>query len=108
MASILFQKLNSVRPVPRSPRDCDYRRDRIAHVARERCPTPHKPTRPMNVEEHEQLRADIWDHIYATGPQSVQQLADQLQLSQQQVVGLVDHAWFSVHEELIGIATDGE
>ena len=64
--------------------------------------------RPMNAEEHEQLRADIWDHIFAAGPQSVQQLAEQMQLSQQQVVGLVDHAWFSVHEELIGIATDGE
>lgn len=62
----------------------------------------------MNAEEHEQLRVDIWDHIYASGPQSVQQLADQMRLSQQQVVGLVDHAWFSAHEELIGIATDGE
>ncbi len=62
----------------------------------------------MNVEEHEQLRANIWDHIYAAGPQSVEQLADQMQLSQQQVVGLVDHAWFAVHDELIAIATDGE
>jgi hypothetical protein len=59
----------------------------------------------MNVEEHEQLRADIWDHLYNTGPQSVEQLADQMQLSHQQVVGLVDHAWFSVHNELIVIAT---
>ncbi len=62
----------------------------------------------MNVEEHEQLRADIWDHIYSVGPQSVAQLAEQMQLSQQQVVGLVDHAWFAVNDELIGIATDGD
>ncbi len=62
----------------------------------------------MNVEEHEQLRANIWDHIYAVGPQSVEQLANQLELSQQQVVGLVDHAWFAVQDELIAIATDGQ
>ncbi len=62
----------------------------------------------MNVEEHEQLRADIWDLLYASGPQSVQQLSDRMHLSQQQVVGLIDHAWFSIHDELIGIATNGE
>lgn len=62
----------------------------------------------MNVEEHEQLRADIWDLLFSAGPQSVQQLSDRMHLSQQQVVGLIDHAWFSIHDELIGIATNGE
>lgn len=62
----------------------------------------------MNVEEHEQLRADIWDHLYSTGPLTIDQLADQLQLSHQQIVGLIDHAWFSVHDEQVEIATGGQ
>ncbi|MCA9132603.1 MAG: hypothetical protein KDA45_05600 [Planctomycetales bacterium] len=62
----------------------------------------------MTAEEHEQLRTNIWDHIYRSGPQSVGQLAEQMQLSPQMVVGLVDHAWFSIHDEVVEIATDGE
>ena len=57
----------------------------------------------MSSEEHEQLRVSIWDH----GPQSVAQLAEQLQLSIPAVVGLADHAWFSTHDETVEIATDG-
>jgi hypothetical protein len=62
----------------------------------------------MTVEEHEQIRANIWDHIYKSGPQSIEQLADQLHLTPQTIVGLVDHAWFSFDDETVGIATDGE
>ncbi len=62
----------------------------------------------MSVDEHEQLRANIWDHIYKSGPQSVEQLAEHLQLSPQMVIGLVDHAWFSVQDNLVNIATEGE
>ena len=62
----------------------------------------------MSVEKHEQLRVIIWDQIYHRGPQSIGQLAEHMQMSIQMVIGLVDHAWFLVHDELVDIAKDGE
>ncbi len=80
----------------------------VASPRDRRQPTLRQPDHnTMNVEEHEQLRANIWDHLYNVGPQSVERIANQMQLSQQQVVGLVDHAWFSIQNELVEIATDG-
>lgn len=61
----------------------------------------------MTVDEQEQLRANIWDYIYSSGPQSVEQLAEQLEISPQTVSGLVDHAWFSSQDDLVTIATEG-
>ena len=60
----------------------------------------------MSVEKHEQLRTNIFDRIYHNGPQSIDQLAEYMQMNMQTVIGLVDHAWFSVDNELVGIATD--
>lgn len=64
----------------------------------------------MSDEElaREQQRTDIWDRIYAKGPLSLEQLADEMQMTIPTVVGLVDHSWFSLQDELVSIATDGE
>ncbi len=61
----------------------------------------------MSAEEHEQLRANIWDLIYNSGPKSIEQLSSEMVLSVPMVVGLVDHTWFSVSNELVSIATEG-
>lgn len=62
----------------------------------------------MSDDEHEVLRANIWDHVYKTGPQSIEQIAEHSQLASETVVALVDHAWFAVTADTVAIATDGD
>lgn len=80
-------------------------------VAGIRVPSQHLSyyfqTKIMSAEEHEQLRANIWDLIYHSGPKSIEQLSSEMVLSVPMVVGLVDHTWFSVSNDLVSIATEG-
>ncbi len=59
----------------------------------------------MSNQEHEELRATVWDNIYQNGPQSIDQLATEMQLSIPTVIGLVDHSWFSINDQVVEIAS---
>jgi hypothetical protein len=61
----------------------------------------------MLSDEYESLRTQLWDQLFQDGPQSARELAEKMQLSLATVIGLVDHAWFSMTGELIEIATNG-
>ena len=62
----------------------------------------------MSAEDNEQLRTDIWDQIYRGGPQSVEQIAEDMQIDAGLVSTLTDHEWFANSENLISIAIDGQ
>lgn len=67
----------------------------------------HKAIGQMQMEsETEQLRADLWDDIYKDGPQLVATLAANRQLTSQTVIGLVDHAWFVIENDIVSIAKE--
>lgn len=55
----------------------------------------------------EQLRTEIWDEIYKSGPRSVSALAENRQIPEQSVLVAVEHDWFEVSEELVSIASQG-
>lgn len=60
----------------------------------------------MSDKNEEDLRVDIWDLIYRDGPQSIEQLSEQLQMGPPTVAGLVDHAWFFTLENKVHIAVE--
>ena len=55
------------------------------------------------------LRCEIWDFLYRTNqPQSVETLARHLASDEQMIRAAIDHDWFDVMQDLIGVATTGE
>ena len=62
----------------------------------------------MSDDDQEQLRTNVWDRIYVAGPQSIEQLAEFLQLDADTVQNLVQHPWFSMNETMVEIATGDE
>ena len=55
----------------------------------------------------EHLRNEIWDFVYTSGPQTIDKIAESLQLNQEMVLVAVDHEWFGRLGEAITIATNG-
>ena len=54
----------------------------------------------------EQLRTEIWDLVYRSGPQTVHQIAETLRLNPVMVNIVVDHEWFLRQGETVVIATN--
>ena len=53
----------------------------------------------------EHLRIEIWDHIYRSGPQTREQIAQALRIDIGTVQATVEHEWFEVLESTVQIAT---
>ena len=51
------------------------------------------------------LRIEIWDLIYRSGPQSRDQIAELLGVDAATVATVVDHEWFEIFESKVRIAT---
>ena len=51
------------------------------------------------------LRTEIWDHIYRSGPQTMEQLVDTTRLNAATVSAAVDHEWFERQGDTVLIAT---
>ncbi|MFO0923940.1 MAG: hypothetical protein U0905_15780 [Pirellulales bacterium] len=54
--------------------------------------------------EMEQIRIDIWDYIYQTGPSDIRTLAEELNLPEDSVRDAVANAWFDVADEMVSNA----
>jgi hypothetical protein len=54
----------------------------------------------------EQLRTEIWDFVFTSGPQTINEIAERLRLNQETVDSAVDHEWFQRQGETIAIATN--
>ena len=54
----------------------------------------------------EHIRAEIWDFVYKTGPQTANEIAAKLRLNEQMVKIAVDHEWFTREGETVAIATN--
>ncbi|MCA9213304.1 MAG: hypothetical protein KDB27_09580 [Planctomycetales bacterium] len=52
----------------------------------------------------EQLRIQIWDHIYRSGPQSTDQISSELNIDVTTVVMAVEHEWFERLDSIVQIA----
>ena len=52
------------------------------------------------------MRIEIWDHIYRSGPQSREQIADSLRMDVSTVAAMVEHAWFEILDAKVQIATE--
>lgn len=59
----------------------------------------------MQTMDH--LRTEIWDHLYRSGPQTIDQLADKLRLNTVSVSSVIDHEWFEIQGVTVLIATGG-
>lgn len=56
----------------------------------------------------EELRNQIWDYLHRAGePQPVDEIARQVDADPQTVLGVVDHSWFRVENDLVAIAYHG-
>ncbi len=53
----------------------------------------------------EHIRTEIWDFVYKSGPQTINQIAERLRLNQAMVNIAVDHEWFLRRGETVTIAT---
>lgn len=53
----------------------------------------------------DQLRAEIWDHLYRSGPQTVEQIASSLRIDRVTVHAAVEHEWFEILDSTVRIAT---
>ena len=62
----------------------------------------------MSLEQNEQMRTEIWDEIYKSGPQSIDRLAQQFDMTAEMLASLVDHVWFTTDESLVTIATNDD
>ena len=62
----------------------------------------------MGTKNMEQLRGEIWDLVYQSGPQTINQIADRLRLNHVMVAIVVDHEWFLTRDETVTIATNEE
>lgn len=50
------------------------------------------------------LRTEVWDHLYRTGPQSVEQISNSLQIDRETVCATIDNEWFENLDTRIRIA----
>ncbi|MCA9128514.1 MAG: hypothetical protein KDB22_15610 [Planctomycetales bacterium] len=57
--------------------------------------------------DDEQIRTEIWDEIYKSGPQSIAILAEVKQLDEQVILSVVQHDWFDLDDQIVSIATEG-
>ena len=53
----------------------------------------------------EQLRVDIWDLIFKTGPQTREQISKTLDVDLATIASVVEHEWFEIKESNVSIAT---
>jgi hypothetical protein len=56
-------------------------------------------------EKMNQLRIDIWDHIYKSGPCSIAQIANHFRISYEEVQEAIVNDWFAVQDEVVSNAT---
>ncbi|QDV14095.1 hypothetical protein CA51_39890 [Rosistilla oblonga] len=62
-------------------------------------------TEPLENEEMEALRNQIWDFVYRAGnPQTINSIVDDLHLSDDSVREAVHHAWFVCEGDTVAIA----
>ena len=52
----------------------------------------------------EQIRIQIWDQIYRSGPQSTDQIASELNIDVTTVAMAVEHEWFERLDSIVQIA----
>ncbi len=52
----------------------------------------------------DQIRIDVWDLVFRSGPQSISQIAETLPLEPREVEAAVDHAWFTLQNDIVSIA----
>ena len=52
----------------------------------------------------DQMRIDVWDLVFQSGPQTIAQIVATTQLDQQIVEAVVNHAWFDVQGDIVSIA----
>ena len=53
----------------------------------------------------DQLRTEIWDHLYRSGPQTVEQIAGSLRMDAVTVIAVTEHEWFETQGSEVRIAT---
>jgi hypothetical protein len=57
----------------------------------------------------DELRDEIWDHLYKSGqPQGLVDIATFANRDLETIRGAVDHEWFTVSNDLVGIAYASE
>ncbi|QDV70281.1 hypothetical protein Poly24_40010 [Rosistilla carotiformis] len=62
-------------------------------------------TEPLENDEMEALRNQIWDFVYRAGnPQTITSIVDDLHLSDASVRQAVHHAWFVCEGDTVAIA----
>ena len=54
----------------------------------------------------EHLRTEIWDQLYRSGPQSIEQIASKLRLNAVTVSAVIDHQWFERRGAMVIIAIE--
>ena len=52
------------------------------------------------------VRVEIWDLIYKSGPQSREQIAEFLKTDPATVAAVVEHEWFEILDAKVRIATE--
>ena len=50
------------------------------------------------------VRNEIWDFVFKSGPQTIDQIAENLQLNQETVNVAVAHEWFLMRGDTVNIA----
>ena len=68
--------------------------------------TEHLTRRNESISMMDQLRVDIWDLIYRTGPQTREQIAEALGADATMVATVVEHEWFEILDATVSIATE--
>ncbi len=58
----------------------------------------------LDSQELQQIRIDIWDLIYQSGPQDVAKIAEELNLPEEAVRDAVSDVWFTVRNEMVSNA----
>jgi len=52
----------------------------------------------------DQLRDTVWDHLFRSGPQTVEQIAGSLLVDASIVIAVTEHEWFEVLDSKVQIA----
>lgn len=52
----------------------------------------------------EDLRTQIFDHLYRSGPQNIEQIAGSLGLDRETITAAVEHEWFETFDAEVRIA----
>ena len=62
----------------------------------------------MSSDDEDALREAVWDLVYSSGSQSLNDLTAHSNISIPQLMECVDHEWFVVKEQSVSIAQSSE